>query len=393
MVKHEIDTILSTLRLEADSSFGTLFDEFENCYENKLWHQLTVNLKEFYFNELSKPIRLRVYDTFISKVLDKLNQLDVVEFLLLSLSDHSNFDESLNYLTQLKNTFTEFDEKKTRNDGLASHYNGNLLIDIEIARIYLLKKDIVKARDLLDSLEKILDSKDSIPLRILNSFYSTTSNYFKLKDDFNSFYYNSLLYLSTFDSEKQPLSAVQNFELAYNICIAALLGDKIYNFGELLNHPVIEAVRNNSQYQWLIDLLNSLTIGDFNQFDSIIKKKLLNEPILAEHESFLRQKICLMTLVESVFAKNIRSLTFEDIATATHLSKDNVEHLVMRSISLGLLKGSIDQVNEIVSITWVQPRIINFEQIVKMNNRLIQWNDEVKALSNKIDTHGRSIWV
>ena len=108
---------------------------------------------------------------------------------------------------------------------------------------------------------------------------------------------------------------------------------------------------------------------------------------------FYDKKICLMTLIETVFVKNIRMLSFEDISKATHLPKDNVEHLVMRAISLGLLKGSIDQVNELVTISWVQPRIISGDQITKMKDRLVEWNDQVEKLGKKMEARGQSIWV
>ncbi|SMN19618.1 similar to Saccharomyces cerevisiae YDR427W RPN9 Non-ATPase regulatory subunit of the 26S proteasome, has similarity to putative proteasomal subunits in other species [Maudiozyma saulgeensis] len=394
MSNHEIDTILSTLRLEANPELSSLFEEFESCYEQKLWHQLTLSLKKFFEDERAIPLRLRVYDTFVSKFIDKINQLNVIEFLLLSLKNNSNYDESINYLNQLKDVFKITDEKRTRNDGLPNHNDGRLLIDIEIARIYLFQGDLVKARDSLDEFDKILESVDTLPLLLVNTFYSVNALYYKLKKDFNNFYYTSLLFLSTMDKEfEMDLTSQENRELAFDLSIAALLGDKIYNFGELLQHPIMSSISNNKEFDWLFNLLNALTNGDFETFDSIINLQIPKTPILAAHESFLRQKICLMTLVESVFSRNIRTLSFDDIAKATHLPKDNVEHLVMRSISLGLLKGSIDQVNEIVSITWVQPRIISFNQIEKMNDRLYEWNDQVSRLGEKLEERGRSIWV
>ena len=394
MSTHEIDTILSTLKLEANSDLSNLFEDFEKFYEEKLWHQLTLSLKQFFENDKSIPIRLRVYDTFLSKFIDKINQLNVIEFLLLSLKNNSNYDESINYLKQLKDTFKLTDEKKTRNDGLPNHNNGCLLIDIEIARILLLQGDLIKARDSLDEFDKILESIDTLPLMLVNTFYSVNALYYKLKKDFNNFYYTSLLFLSTMDKEyEMDLTSQENRELAYDLSIAALLGDKIYNFGELLQHPIMSSISNNIEFEWLFQLLNALTNGDFQTFDSIINLQIPKIQILASNESFLRQKICLMALVESVFSRNIRTLSFDDISVATHLPKDNVEHLVMRSISLGLLKGSIDQVNEIVSITWVQPRIINFNQIEKMNDRLYEWNDQVSRLGEKLEERGRSIWV
>ncbi|CUS23435.1 LAQU0S10e00320g1_1 [Lachancea quebecensis] len=394
-MSQDIDTILSTLRTEADPELAGLFYEFEDFYEQKLWHQLTERLDVFFHDERSLPLRLRVYDTFVSKFQDKINQLKLTNFLLLSLKDNSESQDALDYLTDLQKSFQEMDKKKQRNDGLKSHYSGILLIDIEIARIYLGQGDLVKARDSLDEIETTLEVQDSLPLQVTSAFYSTSAEYYLAKKDFNSFYYTSLLYLSTAETLKSyhELSPVKRQQLAYNLCIAALLGDKIYNLGELLNHPIMESISSDPQYEWMSQFLQTLSNGDFDQFDKLSKERVPHVPILSAHESFLRQKICLMTLVESVFVKNIRTLSFDDIASATHLPKDNVEHLVMRSISLGLLKGSIDQVNELVTVAWVQPRIINGDQINKMKQRLVEWNEEVSSLGKKIEARGKSIWV
>lgn len=392
---HEIDTVLTTLRMEADPELAPLFLQFEQFYEQKLWHQLTECLTAFFEDPRSAPLRLRVYCNFVTKFYDKINQLSVVEFLLQSLKNHKDYDESLKFLAELEQSFKEIDSKKQRNDGLKDHDNGCLLIEIEMARIYLAKNELIKGRDSLEELEKLLDQRDAVPLKVTNTYYSTNAEYYRLKKDFNSFYYTSLLYLSTIPpQEKQPEDDANEYkELAYNLSIAALLGDKIYNFGELLRHPIMESIISDPAYKWLFDLLNALTVGDFDKFDSLIGVQIPKVPILSEHEAFLRQKICLMTLVESVFAKNIRTLSFDDIAEATHLPKSNIEHLVMRAISLNLIKGSIDQVNELVSVTWVQPRIINAEQIVRMKNKLVEWGEEVSALGEKIDANGRAIWV
>lgn len=394
MSNHEIDTVLSTLRLVAAPELAPLFAEFEACYEQKLWHQLTLSLKTFFEDERSAPVRLRVYDTFVSRFADKLNQLNVIEFLLLALRGSKNYEESIHYLSQLKESFKSTDEKKTRNDGLPDHNDGCLLIDIEIARLQLFQGELVKARDALDDFDKTLNTIDTLPLMLVNTFYSVNAEYYYMKKDFNNYYYTSLLFLSTVDKEhERELTPQESKELAFHLSISALLGDKIYNFGELLQHPIMASITNDPEYEWLFHLLNALTTGDFETFDSLINVQIPQRPILAEHESFMRQKICLMTLVESVFSKSIRTLSFDDIAKATHLPKDNVEHLVMRSISLGLLKGSIDQVNEIVSITWVQPRIINFGQIEKMKERLIEWDSQVKRLGEKLEARGKPIWI
>lgn len=50
----------------------------------------------------------------------------------------------------------------------------------------------------------------------------------------------------------------------------------------------------------------------------------------------------------------------------------------MKAMSLKLIKGNIDEVNEKVNVNWVQPRILSLDQIQQMRNRLERWNTNVK---------------
>lgn len=58
------------------------------------------------------------------------------------------------------------------------------------------------------------------------------------------------------------------------------------------------------------------------------------QPILQENYPFLRQKICLMALIESVFKRSAynRTMSFQTIAQETRLPLDEVEHLVMKAL-------------------------------------------------------------
>ena len=40
-----------------------------------------------------------------------------------------------------------------------------------------------------------------------------------------------------------------------------------------------------------------------------------------------------------------------------------IELLVMRALSLGLVKGSIDQIDSKIFISWVQPRVLDINQV------------------------------
>ncbi len=47
-----------------------------------------------------------------------------------------------------------------------------------------------------------------------------------------------------------------------------------------------------------------------------------------------------------------------------HMNSLQVELLVMRALSLELVKGSIDQVDKKVHMTWVQPRVLDRDQVL-----------------------------
>jgi len=90
-----------------------------------------------------------------------------------------------------------------------------------------------------------------------------------------------------------------------------------------------------------------------------------------------------MTLIEAVFkrSKNDRgSLTFEQVAEETRVHPEEVEHLIMRALSLGLIKGSIDDVDKVVNISWVQPRTLDKQQIQGMMERLQEWSQNVRTM-------------
>lgn len=60
-----------------------------------------------------------------------------------------------------------------------------------------------------------------------------------------------------------------------------------------------------------------------------------------------------MTLVEAVFKRSKAQrdhMSFSDIAAETRVPVSEVEHLVMKALSLGLIKGHIDEAGSIVVV-------------------------------------------
>lgn len=97
-------------------------------------------------------------------------------------------------------------------------------------KLKLNQEDEVKKA--IDESEKILDGFDSVEPVIYASFYRVSAEYYKAKANYAQYYKSALLYLSCVEVESLPVN--DRIERAYDLSISALLGDMIYNFGELV---------------------------------------------------------------------------------------------------------------------------------------------------------------
>jgi len=170
-----------------------------------------------------------------------------------------------------------------------------------------------------------------------------------------------------------------------------MLGDNIYNFGELLQHPILQTM-NGTEWEWIKSLISAFNAGDIGKFDSMIPK-FSSEPILDSSINFLRQKICLMALIQAAFARkrdgSSRLMTFQSIAEATRLPVHEVEHLIMKALSLGLIRGSLDQIDSTVDITWVQPRVLEESQLDTLAEQFDQWSKSVGKTAESVEAQRR----
>lgn len=176
--------------------------------------------------------------------------------------------------------------------------------------------------------------------------------------------------------------------------LAALVAEKLYQFGELLLHPILKCLEGTPG-EWLVTMLQAFNKGDISAFEKVSAESaaaINQQPALVANAQRLREKIRIFALLEQLrdIPADCRTVAFSAIAERTKLPEQEVELLLMKSLSLGLVKGIISGVESNVRVTWVQPRVMDRESIQKQLVKLSDWMDKVEKTSVFLASEGVS---
>lgn len=356
------------------------WSQIEDLYNKKLWHQLTLKIQEMVLKtELqSGQALIKLYENFITDFEHRINTLSLVEICLPIVRQYKDTlgnDAAIAFLEKLR--------EKVKNEN-----EPRILCNTSIGTIHLSEKKFEETKKIVEQTSDELNNLDGVTT-VHGRFYDLASNYYRIIGNHSEYYKNALRYLGCRDFES--LSATERKDRAFYLGLAAILGDDIYNFGELLMHPILESL-NGTQDQWLVDLLFAFNRGDLDKFDNV-KTLWAQQFDLKAAEVKMRQKICLLCLMEMAFSRpsNSRQLTFEEIAAKTKLPLNEIELLVMRALSLNLIKGLIDEIEHKVYISWVQPRVLDVNQIKIMRGKLDFWSNEVNSMIHQVQDTANEI--
>jgi len=253
-----------------------------------------------------------------------------------------------------------------------------------MGKLKITMNQLEEAKELADKAAAFLESMIGVESDVFSSYYFLLSSYYKFKGMPTEFYKNALLYLIYTPVEEIPVD--QSRSLAFEMGISALVSTEIYNFGELLAHPIIQSL-HNSEHEWLRQILLAFNNGSIDQYEKLVAMygtQLENQIILKNNASLLREKISIFALLELIANRNTtdRIIPFQSISEFCRVREDEVEFLVMKSFSLKLIRGSIDGLEKTVSISWVQPRILDINQVAKLKDRFANWTLSVNQVLN-----------
>ncbi|XP_023039204.1 26S proteasome non-ATPase regulatory subunit 13 isoform X2 [Piliocolobus tephrosceles] len=305
----------------------------------------------------------------------RVNPLSLVEIILHVVRQMTDPNVALTFLEKTREKVKSSDEAV-------------ILCKTAIGALKLNIGDLQVTKETIEDVEEMLNNLPGVT-SVHSRFYDLSSKYYQTVGNHASYYKDALRFLGCVDIKDLPVSEQQ--ERAFTLGLAGLLGEGVFNFGELLMHPVLESLRNTDR-QWLIDTLYAFNSGNVERFQTL-KTAWGQQPDLAANEAQLLRKIQLLCLMEMTFTRpaNHRQLTFEEIAKSAKITVNEVELLVMKALSVGLVKGSIDEVDRRVHMTWVQPRVLDLQQIKGMKDRLEFWCTDVKSMEMLVEHQAHDI--
>jgi len=372
-----VSAYLSKQKRSTNKEVAAEWTTLDELYNDKLWNEMTIRLTKFIRHPAlqNEECLKEMYQSFITTFEMKINPYGLVQMGEVIVDQMSNKTEAIDFLEKLKEKVKICDE--------AVWY-----VKVLQGNIYLTNlNDLDATKKIIEDLRGVLEEAGNVT-PVHGKYYMLASQYYRRVGKHSDYYRCGLQFLGC-SGEDFPKD--QWAQQAIFLGLAALLGDGIYNIGELLAHPVLESLRGTDS-EWLIELLKAFNSGDIDKFNEM-KPSWSKIPDLLAHEIKLRQKISLLCLMEMTFKRSAteRSISFEDIAKETKLPLKEVELLIMKALALDLVRGEIDQVAGVVNMSWVQPRVLERQQIVNMATTLDHWMTSITAMEKLMESRAADI--
>lgn len=363
----DVPAFLQQKQQQAPAGEESWWTDFEQLYHKKLWHQLTIKLLAFVRRpEAAREDLVALYDNFIIDFETRLNPLLLMEIATQIVEQKKTPEDKLSFLTSMK-------------EKVKTNQEASILASILICRVRLVQKDLLAVKAILEEVSPLVDAETGVTA-VHGRYFQLSSEFHQLMGDHNQYYRDALRFLGCVDMESQPRDLLKN--MAFALSLAALLGDNVFNFGELLQHPVVAFVQK--EMPDVYNVLNAFNTGDVTLFESL-KPQWSTQPDLQKAEKHLREKIRLMALMDMAFQSSTGVLDFENVARRVVLPIEEVELLVMKALSKDLVKGTINEVDKKINLTWVQPRVLDKKQIQGLRDKIDLWCKEVRTIEHLLE--------
>ena len=359
--------------------FKKLFENIDSSLNQHLWYQLSESLIELSHkpeiqnsNDLIELYNGLVF--FIEPTLNPMKYLEYVQNMLNNYKDKMN--EALTFVENIENTHKKFKGEE------------KIFIKIIKGFCYLPLDKMYELEEIVKSTEEDFSSNIEIDASLYSQYYKLSTLFYEKKQDYDNFYNNAFQYLAY----ETKISNEDKLNLCYKMCSAMLIGEKLYNFAELIEKDFFKLM-HGTKYEWISNLILSFNLAKVDQFLSMVeqnKRKIKDNTILKDKMDFLPIKIRIAALLDLIFQKNKteRTLSFDEICKVLLTEEDKIEFIAMKALSLGLIKGYIDQVERKLIVNWIQPKYLDKEKISLMQERFTAWIDKAQKVLLDLQENG-----
>lgn len=262
-----------------------------------------------------------------------------------------------------------------------------LLLEIERAANLLFMGKLVECGDALSVLNITIEKLQGPDIIIYSEFYRAYALYFDRRKDYAKFYQYALQYLAY--TPESTLTAQDKIEWSIKMGMAVLLGRTIYNIGELVERDILKSLKE-TDYVWLYNLLEAMDNAKVSEFIKAIetyRAQIESISEIKENMEHILVKIRILALLDLIFRrqKEDRTIPFTTVAQVTEVKEDKVEWLIIKAMSLDLIRGEIDQVDATVKVTWVKPRVLDPQRIQIVRDTIDKWKTKVQGILKDLE--------
>jgi len=125
------------------------------------------------------------------------------------------------------------------------------------------------ALQVIKDVGKKIEKMSDLDTLIYSYFYKLSARYYATKKNYEEFYKNGLQYLAY--THESRISPQEKVEISVDMATAILVSKKIYNFSELLEQPVLRALKN-SPHEWIYHMIEVYNGGSIPAYEEALKK-------------------------------------------------------------------------------------------------------------------------
>jgi len=381
----DVDSAVPALEQQrkAHPELGELIDEMGKTFGTKLYHQLTIALLDYLGkppfnggrNQACAGELLEFFTSFVKPLESKLDKLKWIQILSIVCNAQTP--------TVALEILEPFEA------GISGHRDAKYLWLCLKAEKQTLASNYDDAKDILSQLSSEIDVAYEVDAIIQSNVYKTHMLVQRRLSDHCKFFRSSISYLAF--TKLADIPEEERPALAFEICVAALVAPLgSCDFEELLQQDLIKTFEGKPQ-AWILDVIKAFGEGRFDMYDTALathKAQIEATPDLKDAEAkMLRPKMAALALMELCFRKpkKQRRLGFQEISSHCRVSANEVEPLVMKSMCEKLLMGRIDEIAQVLIVTWVKPRILDNARIDLMRERMDAWTGQTGLLLEHLE--------